>query len=454
VVAVFHQSVGFFDDPNQASLGILPLQVSVSDPSLPTLTSATGLISPDHATKHRMAHFDPTLYDMRDESHLVRFVRVLLGDAGAGQLRKRYMMARLQTTLNGTHFYDLDGFYGSILSVQRKVSEQLPINPMSGTATPDEWDDILARDAKYRERIYALAKALPMGATVPGLQQAAEALTGVECDVYETWKMLGSRVSAGRSWDVAESDFGSWDAFETTMETWSSVEDRATIGRAGVGNADEVVIRPKMSYTPVDASEEAAREAERQRQEDEMNVQRVLNILKPAGVLLTVDNLGMVMHVPTRIVTLEADSNFWEVLTKVKPRPGLSTVANPYPLSPVLVSVGSIEAGALTPLPKPPFATSQGHQWSYNSAIASVKGLSIRGDSATVSGSGTVISNKNWERVTWRAKPQPGMPPSTEFLPNRGVSDQRALLAAQASTDSVLQAHPYSGPRVVVPVSG
>ena len=450
MVDVFHQSKGFFDLPSQASQGIMPLQASVSDPSLPTMVSATGLISPDHATEHRMAHFDESLYDLRPESHLVRFMKALLGDAGAGQLRKRYTVARLQTTLNGTNFYDLDGFYGALFGAQRKTDERLPINPMVDTATPDEWDDISTRDARYRERIYALAKALPMAGTVPGLQQAAEALTGVECDVYETWQLLesGSLVSLGRTWQDVEDDFETWDLLETSDQTWNSVEGRTEVGRAGASNRDEVIIRPKRDYTPADGTAEAIRESQRQRQEDEMNVSRVLNVLKPAGVLLTVDSDGLMLHVPSRIANLFADSNFWEVLVKVRPRPGLSATASPYPLSPVKVSTGAVVDGVLSPLPKPPLTTSQGHQWSYNSTITSVNGLAVR-ETGAVTGAGTIIDKKNWERAPVTASTAR----VAEHLPGRGITDQRALLAAQAAADSVLQAHPYSGPRVVVPTN-
>lgn len=452
VVPIQQESVGFFDDPNQASRGILPLQVSVSDPSVPTLLKATGLISPDTSTKSRLAHFDSTLYDLRDHSHLVRFLKVLLGDAGTGQLRKRYTVARLQTTLESTHFYDLDAFYGAIFGAQRKVSEQLPINPMSATATQDEWDTITTSDSQYRARLLALAKSLPMAGTVPGLQQAAEALTGVECDVYETWQMLdsGNEVYSGRDWDEVESTFADWDSFGTTAETWDSVLGAIQIGRSGLSNRDEVYIRPKKDYTPSDGTVEASREAERQRQEDEMNVSRVLNRLKPAGILLTVDNRGIPLHRPTQIAGLQADSNFWEIITKARARPGLSSAVNVYPLSPVKVSLGIVDNGTLTPLPKPPFSASQGHQWSYNSLIVSTKAIAVKEAGKTVTGGGTVVDRADWEKVPVSRSATRAV----QYVPAWGITDQRALLAAQAAADSVLVAHPYSGPRVVVPTHG
>ena len=446
---VLHQSVGFFDDPTTSDRAILPLQVGVSDPTLPTLEQTTGLLSPDHATESRLNHFDPDLYDLRDESHLVRFLKTLLGDAGAGQMRKRYTVARLATTMAGSHFYDLDGFYGALFGAQRRVEEQLPINPMVGTATPDEWDDITTRDTKYRERVYALARSLPLTGTVEGLRQAAEALTGVECDVYETWRLLESGASAyaGRTWDEIEEDFVDWDAVEG--KTWNEISGAVAIGRAGVSNPDEVYIRPKRDYTPADSSEEAFREAERQRLEDEMALQRVLSMLKPAGVLLTVDNRGLAVHTQTQIAALVADSNFWEVLTKVTARPGLGHTTNPYPVSPVALSTGVVQDGVLTP-PRVPFTNSQTHRWSYNSVVTSVAAYAVRDSSKTVTAAGgTVVDKRNWEKV-----PANGPIPAAEYRPGSGLTDQRALAAAQAAADSVLMAHPYSGPRVKVETHG
>ncbi len=446
---VIQQSVGFFDDPATSDRALLPLQVGVSDPTLPTMEQTTGLLSPDHASSSRLAHLDPDIYDLRDQSHLVRFIRAMLGDAGAGQLRKRYTVARLQATMAGTHFYDLDGFYGSLFGAQRRVEEQLPMNPMGGVATPDEWDDITIRDARFRERVIALAKALPMAGTVEGLRQAAEALTGVECDVYETWRMLasGSGAVTGKNWDEIEADYPDWDALEG--KTWVEISGEVTIGRSGVSNPDEVYIRPKRDYNPADSSEAAYREAERQRLEDEMAIQRVLNALKPAGVLLTVDNRGMATQRVTKIAALQADSNFWEVLRKVTARPGLSASRDLYS-NLARRSVSKVAAGALEPISKVPFTNSQHHQWSYNANVVSVASYAYQdgSDQVTATG-GALIDDRNWERVL-DASGQI----SSEYRPGDGITDQRALLAAQAASDSVLQAHPYSGPRVKVPTHG
>lgn len=446
---VTHQSQGFFEDPATYDRSILPLQVQASEPNLPTMQHASGLLSPDHSTSSRLGHFDPDLYDLREESHLVRFVRAMLGDTGAGQLRKRLTMARLQATMAGTHFYDLDRFYGSLFGARRRMGEQLPINPMGGLATPDGWDDITIRDARFRERIVALAKAMPLAGTVEGLRQAAEALTGVECDVYETWRAIegGTVAALGNTWDEVEATHDDWDALEG--KTWSEISGAVSIGRTGVSNPDEVYIRPKRDYNAADSSEEAFREAERQRIEDEMAVARVLNMLKPAGVLLTVDNRGLAMQIPTQIASVDADSNFWEILRKVAARPGLKHSATPY--QQVDLSIGLLdEKGELTAMPRVPFTNAQTHQWSYNSSITAVAAYAHRDNTTKVTATGgTLVDKKNWEKV-----PDSSGRLAKEYRPGSGVTDQRALLAAQAAADSVLQAHPYAGPRVKVTTHG
>lgn len=437
---VIHQSVGFFDDPNTIRAGILPLQASPSDPDLPTMVSTTGLLTPDQATAKRLNHFDPNLFDLRPESHLSRFLRALLGDSGTGQLRKRYTVARLQSILNSTHFYDLDGFYGAIFGAQRRQSERLPINPMADTATPDEWDEIMVRDARYRERIHALAKSIPLAGTVAGLQQAAEALTGVECEIEETWRIVDSGVivNPGFTWDDVETLHPTWDDFEPT-ETWNSVSGVVLVGRAGLDSRDEVYVRPKRDYSVTEGVD--AREAARQRQEDEMGLQRVLATIKPAGVLLTIDPAGIPLHLPAAISGLVADSNYWEVVRKVRPRPGL-TNSEVYPDAPA-------DEDGYRPNPRPPFSGSQSHQWSYNPLITSVRGLAMAPVDGEVSAEGTILNEADWEIVVDQVQNR-----TEYFVPAKGIADQRTVLSAQGSADSMVVSHLYSGARTAVETHG
>ena len=449
-MTVVHQSQGFFDYQERSPVGILPLQISPSAPTLPTMQTGTGLLAPDVATEYRLTHFDPTLYDLRPESHLVRFCKALLGDTGVGQLRKRYTVARLQSDLSSTHFYDLDGFYGSLFGVQRKVEEQLPINPMSQVATSEDWDDIATRDARFRERVYALARALPMAGTVPGLKAAAEALTGVECDIYETWSMVEQNpvLFAGRTWDNVATTFSSYDAIEKSHQSWRSVFGASSIGRGGLNSRHEVYVRPKTDYSPADGSQTAMREAERQRIEDEMGLQRVLNVLKPSGVLLTIDNQGIPLMTEVKAAGFFSDSNYWEIVTKVRPRTGLEDADLIYPTSAVPAKA-DVDPGAARQLPLPPFSGTDVTEWSYNSAITTARGLLFpeTPGKSPVKADGPGISTGNEEGVLINGVIH-------RYRVADAIIDHRTLASAQGASDNQMVAHPYSGPRTAAITHG
>jgi len=154
--------------------------------------------------------------------------------------------------------------------------------------------------------------------------------------------------------------------------------------------------------------------------------------------------------VPTKIAALSADSEFWEVVRKVAPRPALATTnSSTYPVSPVKVALGDLNADTIGPLPVPPFNAKTGDEWSYNGSITSVNGYAIHETGTVPSGSGTIADAKNWETVVNQATHK-----SVPYRPAAGISDQRALLGAQVASDAALTAHPYSGPRVKVPTHG
>jgi hypothetical protein len=284
---------------------------------------------------------------------------------------------------------------------------------MNSTATPDEWDAIAAADAAYRERITALARSIPMAGTLPGLQLAAEAIAGVECEVYEAWPII--------------------DAYAATAD--ARLE---TTGNTGTDAPTVVYVRPKKQYTPVDATSDQIRAAERLRTEDEMSLVRVLSKLKPADVLLTVDNSDMALNVEAKIAYIASDSHYWEIIPKVRPRPDLAGGSEDiYPRSSVGVAVAS---DALRALPTPPFSQSQGDEWTYNSSVVTVRGYALDSN-------GVEIAANNWESVAHRD----GL---TAYLPERGIADERSLTAARIASDGLLVAHPYSGTRVAVPTHG
>lgn len=427
------QGVSIFDASQQNQTSLLQLQTSVSNPLIPELPTTTGMVLPDLATYDRLSHFPEDLYDLRPESHLVRLLKALMGDSGAGQLRKRYLLAQLEQSLNSTHFYDLDRFYGALFGARRGISGSLPFDPMENLATPDGWDEISTFDTQFRERIIKLAKAITMGGTPMGMQAIAEALTGVECDVYEVWRQidgLGS-AGAGRTYAQVETDFASYSAMGTY--SWDQVAGVTTYGNLAINARNEFIIRPKKVYSVSDPV------LARQRAEDIYGIMRVVNVLKPAFTIASVDDKGLAMHQKVPIAAVSADSEYWEVVTRVLPRAGHDDV---YSLVYRAYDKRANPTGIQKVVPRPPFSSSQGRQWSYVSEVAKVEAQS------TMYGSNDVVDSTDYDTVTFYDGKK------YVYQPNYALADAKTIRASQAAGDGSLLAHPYSGARKVVPVHG
>jgi hypothetical protein len=441
---IFSQTTSFFDVSSAPNTGLIPLQ---SDPAGPLVTGvdrATNMLLPDAPTMQQLRNFPEELYDLRNSSRLVRLMKVLLGDAGAGQLRKRTLVTRLETALSGANFFDLDRFYGAIFGALRQPSEALTINPMDDTATPDEWDAIMAADASYRERIAELAKAIAMGGTVPGLQQVAEALVQAPVDIYESWQLLDSYgslvLTPANTWSDVQSLFPTWDSFAPS-DTWNRVEGTIEVGRTGTLTRSEIVIRPRKDYasTPDHASDYAR---------DENALVRVLQRLRPAGTIVTVDPGLGVPHVAQPISGLQADSEYWEVVPNVQPKQSvLGGIASVYPLSAAQGSLG-VDPGQRRALPRPPFAGVQGRSWTYNTSISATTSYSFPASDALNFGDaqdGTPSSLTDDQFVVYRDGTE------IRYTAKKGTLGAQQILAAGAVSDGVLVAHPYTGDRKAVP---
>jgi hypothetical protein len=448
--AIFTQNEPFFDGTDRPFQDIMSTQIDPSTPQVTGLSSATGMAIPDKSVSDRLAHFPDNLYDLREDSHLVRLMKALLGESGAGQLRKRNTVVQFQNALQSTHFYDLDRFYGAIFGISRFANELLWINPHTDTATPNEWDQIENRDAAFRDRIYRLASAINLGATLPGIKAAAEAITQVECEIYEVWSLLDTfgTGSTGLTWNEVEA-LGTWDQIEQSnpspnLPSWSQVEDIVTIGRTGINTRAEVVVHPKKDYIRI-ADEDGQDEADRQRAEDMSAIIRVLNVLKPASVLLTVNPDGVALHRDAPITNLVADSNYWEVSTRVAPRGDLITPEGiePYPLS-LRQELEGLLASDRRSIPKPPWSVQQAAEWSYNPEVVAVKSYSFdpNDDAKDEPGRGPITDTRTDQLVTYRDGTR------ERFTADRSIMDPRRALAARYASEGVLVSHPFSEPRM------
>lgn len=451
-VDILSQSASFFDQAGRPDAALMPLQVDPTAPAINGLTVATGMALPDRTVRDRLQHFPADIYDLRDSSHLVRLMKALLGDSGTGQLRKRNLVAQFQTAMQSTHFYDLDRFYGAIFGVTRTIGEILWISPNADLATQNEWDQLSDADANFRERIFNLARAINLGATYPGIQSAAEALTQTHVDVYEAWDLLDTYGpgTLGNHWDDIEA-MGTWDDIEAQdptpyRPTYIDLSAAVTIGRTGTNNRSEVIVVPRKDYTRI-LDEDGPDEEARARAEDEHSIIRVLSVLKPASVLLTVDTQGLALYHDAQIASLLADSNFWNIATRTAPRPDLvSPNGSPYPLSTQQADQGLLDSDKRE-IPKPPWTVQQGSQWSYAPEMVTVRAFSFQagsGDTLDAPGDGPITDAFDEHVITYTDGTR------EKFSADRAAMDPRRALAARYSSEGLLSAHAYAGDRTKV----
>lgn len=429
------QSPSLFDQGSTITTSLLQLQTVISNPLVVELPTATGMVLPDVATYDRLAHFPEELYDLRPESHLMRFLNVLMGESGVGVLRKRYLLCQLEQALDSTHFYDLDRFYGALFGARRGVLGALPVDPMTDVCTPDGWDEIQSFDAVFRERVIKLAKAITLGATPMGMQALAEALTGVECDIYEVWSILDSQGPAGiaRSYGEVATDFGDYGVMRPY--TWGQISNVQHVGNLGLDARNEFVVRPKRVYDVSDP------DAARQRAEDLYGIQRVIQVLKPAFTLATVDDNGLAVHKKVPIAGVSADSEFWEVISRVIPQEDLDEV---YKLLYTSYDKRANPQGIERVPPRPAFTSSQGQQWTYVTEVSSVSSFTRE----PVDYNKT--TPKDVEALSYdTVRYYDGT--VIVYRPEYALIDPKQAMVSQTVGEGSVQAAPYSGARKVVP---
>lgn len=356
-MAEFDNNRSFFEEIASAvSQDLMTLQLAAGSPE-PTegINTVSDPVIPDRLVRDRLGHFDPAIYDLRDESHLMKLLKVLLGAPGTGGLRKQLLVARLQNTFSGMHFLDLDRFYGALFGVKRTAEERYPnpdFDPYSQGASTSEWDDIHARDASYRDRLSKFSKTIPMGGTKIGIEAMAEALVSVDCEIYESWAILDELDLVENSlpqliylYSTLSSSFPSWGDMEGNI--WAQYGGGIKLAPSRIPGAptrSDFVVQPKRNLTPHEANE----------------LRRVLDRFKPAGTTIVVNPEGLSVHSPIAIRGVAADSEYWEVISRYTISSDL--VVPPY-------YWGSYISGPNIEQQRPAFSQYQGDEWSYNDNI-------------------------------------------------------------------------------------
>lgn len=432
-----------FSWPNVQQPSVLSLQARVSQPLPPGTLTAANLLIPDQQVSAQLVNFPANVYDTSPVSLLYHFMAALLGDAGAGQLRKRQMIARLQQAITSTHFYDLDSFYGALFGAQRGPSGAIPDNPATGLpvspytdlASPDAWDEIQAADALFRERVIALAQAITLGGTMPGMRALAEAITGTTCQVWETWRLLDNADTPSpgfQTWDEVEASYPAWSAFPSNI-TWQTVEGYVTFaGDMFNGTPTEIVIQPKKSYdtTAAGLAEQGS---------DQFGILSVTEVLKPATALVTVNPQGIVAMSPVPIAAAWSTSQNMEIVHVVTPSAPSSPAYAPIASSYQGPNAGMLPGGTYIQ-PSPPMCRVSTGTYSYASDVTTVTAQAVDGDAPGA----PVTDGQDYQTVVF-----PGGA-AVRYLPAQAVMPPSRAVTGRTASPVAVRCAPYSGPRVPV----
>jgi hypothetical protein len=348
-------------------------------------------------TDQRFRHFPPETYNLSPHSNLVRFVRTLLGDAGAGQLRKRLVLSRLGQALSSSYFYDLDSFYGALFGMTRDPDEQLPMDPYTDTASNSDWRDAAQLDASYRQRLFQFGRAIAYGPTPVGMRLIAEAILSVTCDIYESFVYAAN--TAMTYLQLQSYTYSGLEAF-----TYAQLE-----GYTGnVPNAlqqKQFIISPHRPVT----------------QAEMYNVLQVIEQLKPADAIAQVIAQGPQVYTPVSVAGAWADSNYWEIEPAV-------TVTSTGAAAPY----GTATPGTVLAPTVPPFNSYQGEQWFYNKDISGA--LSYLQDFSQ-----NVLASTDTQRIVWLDGTY------TDYLPTNAPLPWWMALLGRYSQDGVMAINALSG---------
>ena len=139
----------------------------------------------------KVANFPEDVYTFHDNDYLTILMTVLLGNSGTGQLKNIQTVARLGQEI--IEYDNLDNILGQIFNMQRISSEiySFATNQFIDQLLQSNWQEIVRKDANYRERLLGAAEAYQIGATLWAILTLCEALSGLKFYVVEGWRTPG-----------------------------------------------------------------------------------------------------------------------------------------------------------------------------------------------------------------------------------------------------------------------
>lgn len=170
-----------------------------TDPTLTQVSPSSPVVEPlDGPTTvdDVMDRFPEEVYQQGRDSHLYRLLSALGGDSGAGLIKAQAYASRLKFEAEFLNFSTLDDLYGVQFRFKRLKDETYPsYNPDTDALTPTVWDAILLADQHYRQRVAEFFTATRYGNSPSGLTLAAQAGSGVECEIVENYRWIFDQFS-------------------------------------------------------------------------------------------------------------------------------------------------------------------------------------------------------------------------------------------------------------------
>lgn len=142
-----------------------------------------------------MDRFPEEVYQQGRDTHLFRLLSALCGDAGAGLAKKQAYAARLRYEAEFVNFEFLDQIYTAQFQFQRLRSETYPFNANVDALTPSQWDMVEKADERYYHRMGKWWTATRWGNSKEGMRLAAEAGTGMDCDISPHYRFVFDQYS-------------------------------------------------------------------------------------------------------------------------------------------------------------------------------------------------------------------------------------------------------------------
>lgn len=381
---------------------LLAMQAPKGVPRSTIFETVTDPLLPPQQTAEMLAHLHENVYDLSAESHLSRLLKIVLGDTGTGQLRKRYTYAHLSHFLLTAHYNDLDQMFAEVLGLKRFLRERLNIDVYLDAATDEEWEAINAADASYRARVEAFTHALSLAGTPSGMVIAASAIIGDEVQVYETYEFLDNQEVYSEAVEASQNTYADLEEFtygELQGRTYAGLEGTPPYAGRTVMGRGEFIVRPLRGITD----------------EERLHLTRALDRLKPAEALLTIDARPAEAFIPVPVARAVASSDYWHVQRHINIDPENAEFYARY------------TEGEPTQQPKMAFSQYQGEAWNYNADVVSVTSYVENAD-------GSRAQDVNYERWTDEESH------TIDQTPDRALSDPATVLMGRYVSDGVLAA--------------